>query len=331
MTDEPKSVPESGESGRFVGLLGVLTADLGLKAVALVMALAFWGSVQLSTDVHEQLSLRVIFVAPDGQIVVGDKTFRVQISAVASLAAMEQYRRRRDGELVHIPTDSFGLGPSTIYLNRDLLGLPKSLQVDAIRPSVVRVNVARRITKQVPVKPEITGTPSAGLTVKRWDVIPDQVTIDGPEDAVNSLAAVIAGPISVEKEVRNLVRTARLRTGVLGVQVVDLHEAEVRVEIAAPLLDRRIKDVPVVVKSKLWAPVPTKIELRLKGPLDTLNRLEAADLRAVLSEEFLANARAGVRLKVRIEGLPQGVVRLGPVPQVRLEKKPNSAKPKEKP
>ena len=78
------------------------------------------------------------------------------------------------------------------------------------------------------------------MTVKRWEVLPDQVTVDGPEEEVSALKEVLAGPISVDEEVGNVVRTAKLRTGVLGVQVVDLHEAEVRVEIAAPLLDRAV-------------------------------------------------------------------------------------------
>ena len=318
MSDEITNVPTSEPSARWAGLRSAFTQDLWLKTVALGFALAFWGSVQLSTDVSESVSLRVSFRAPEGQMVVGDKFFRVQVSVTGSLGAMEQYRRRRDGDVVYIPTDSFGLGNSTIYLNRDLLGLPKSLRVEAIRPSVVRVKVARRITRQVPVRAQIQGKPSAGLTVKRWEVLPDQVTVDGPEEEVSALKEVLAGPISVDEEVGNVVRTAKLRTGVLGVQVVDLHEAEVRVEIAAPLLDRAVEGVQVVVKSETFAAQPAEVSLRLKGPLDTLDRLEAADLRAVLDAEKLADASVGDELRVRLEGLPQGVVRLGPVPAVRL-------------
>ena len=264
-------------------------------------------------------------------MVVGDKVFRVQAQVTGSLGAMEQYTRRRDGDAVYIPTDSFGLGSSTIYLNRDLLGLPKSLRVIAIRPSVVRVKVDRRVTKQVPVRAQITGTPSAGLTVKRWDVVPDQVTIDGPEQEVGALKEVLAGPVSVEEEVGDMVRLAKLRTGVLGVQVVDLHEAEVRVEIAAPLLDRSIKGVEVVVKSDRFAPDPNTVDLRLKGPLDTLNRLVAKDLQAVIAREALSQADLGAELPVRLEGLPQGVVRLGALPTVRLIKRVPKSVVKEKP
>ena len=83
-------------------------------------------------------------------------------------------------------------------------------------------------------------------------------------------------------------RLAKLRTGVLGVQVVDLHEAEVRVEIAAPLLDRRFVGVEVMVKSDRFATEPSAVNIRLKGPLDTLNGLVPKDLQAVVGQEFLA-------------------------------------------
>ena len=331
MNDEITNLPEPEKVDRFVRLRSALTEDLTLKTLALIVACVFWTSVQLSTDVEEQLRLRVSFRAPEGQMVVGDKVFRVQVQVTGSLGAMEQYTRRRDGDAVYIPTDSFGLGSSTIYLNRDLLGLPKSLRVIAIRPSVVRVKVARRVTKQVPVRAQITGTPSAGLTVKRWDVVPDQVTIHGPEQEVGSLKEVLAGPVSVEKEVGDVVRLAKLRTGVIGVQVVDLHEAEVRVEIAAPLLDRSIKGVDVVVKSDRFASDPRTVDIRLKGPLDTLNRLVAKDLQAVISQEALGEATLGNELPVRLEGLPQGVVRLGAVPTVRLVKRKVKTSGKEKP
>jgi len=329
--DEITNLPETEKIDRFAKLRSAITQDLWLKTLALVVAVFFWGSVQLSTDVEEQLQLRVSFRAPEGQMVVGDKVFRVQAQVTGSLGAMEQYTRRRDGNAVYIPTDSFGLGNSTIYLNRDLLGLPKSLRVIAIRPSVVRVKVARRVTKQVPVRAQITGKPSPGLTVKRWDVMPDQVTIDGPEQEVGLIKEVLAGPVSVEKEEGDVVRLAKLRTGALGVQVVDLHEAEVRVEIAAPLLDRSITGVQVLVKSDRFAPEPTMLDIRLKGPLDTLDRLVAKDLQAVVSEEALSGAVVGTKLPVRLEGLPQGVVRLGAVPMVRLIKLKTKKSAKEQP
>jgi hypothetical protein len=329
MNDElDTSTPEPTRPSRLSGLLPALTEDLGLKAVALLLALAFWGSVQLSTDVHEQLNLRLAFIAPEGQMVVGEKTFRVQINVVASLASMEQYQRRRKGAVLRVPTDSYGLGNSTVYLNRDLLALPKSMRVEAIRPSVVRVRLARRITRQVPVRAQLTGAPATGLKVKRWEVVPDQVTIDGPEEAVNALKEVIAGPVSVDKVVSNVLRTAPLRTGVMGVQVVDFHEAEVRVEIAAPLLDRQFKGVRVVVKAEGLEAIPQRLTLRLKGPLDTLNRLETGDLRALVPRELAEQTRLGTEVSVQLEGLPQGVVRLGPVPKVRLVK--SAKKPKEK-
>ncbi len=331
MNDEITNLPEPEKVDRFVNVRSALTEDLLLKLLALIVAVFFWGSVQLSTDVEEQLQLRVSFRAPEGQMVVGDKVFRVQAQVTGSLGAMEQYTRRRDGNAVYIPTDSFGLGSSTIYLNRDLLGLPKSLRVIAIRPSVVRVKVARRVTKQVPVRAQITGKPSKGLTVKRWDVMPDQVTIDGPEQEVGALKEVLAGPVSVENQDGNVVRLAKLRTGVLGVQVVDLHEAEVRVEIAAPLLDRRFAGVEVMVKSDRFAAEPSTVNIRLKGPLDTLNRLVSKDLQAVVGQDFLSEATVGQELPVRLEGLPQGVVRLGAVPTVRLIKRAVKASGKEKP
>ena len=64
------------------------------------------------------------------------------------------------------------------------------------------------------------------------------------------------------------------------------------------------------------------MELRLKGPRDSLTRLQADDLRLRLDEGSVQRAQGGGRWTARvvIEGLPQGVIRLGPVPRIEVRK-----------
>ena len=62
--DNKTRVPDNIQSPQEAqGWSTWLLTDLGLKLVALGLALAFWGSVQLSTDVQDQLALRVHFIA----------------------------------------------------------------------------------------------------------------------------------------------------------------------------------------------------------------------------------------------------------------------------
>ena len=51
----------------------------------------------------------------------------------------------------------------------------------------------------------------------------------------------------------------------------------------------------------------------------------------MISQEALGEATLGNELPVRLEGLPQGVVRLGAVPTVRLVKREVKTSGKEKP
>ena len=43
MNDEITAIPEAEKASRFGNLFGAMTQDLWLKAVALALALAFWG------------------------------------------------------------------------------------------------------------------------------------------------------------------------------------------------------------------------------------------------------------------------------------------------
>ena len=151
--------------------------------------------------------------------------------------------------------------------------------------------------------------------MKRWEVLPDQVTVDGPEEEVARSRCWQGRSLSMKRWGMWCVRRS-FEPGVLGVQVVDLHEAEVRVEIAAPLLDRAVEGVKVVVKSETlhWPPrsrcASRDLSIRSTGSRQ-LTCVRYWTLRS-------CDASVEMSCGCGLEGLPQGVVRLGPVPAVQL-------------
>ena len=113
--------------------------------------------------------------------------------------------------------------------------------------------------------------------------------------------------------------TAAVRTEQPGVSIVDLAEVQVAVEINAPLKERKMMGLAVEPGAQ-FQPVRS-MNLRLKGPKDSLTRLRADDLRLRLEEESVQRGPGGQwTARVSVEGLPQGVIRLGPVPRVEVRR-----------
>lgn len=298
--------------------------DLPLKAVALLLALLFWGSVQLVQDSRETLQLSMVVDPPVGHVVVGEAYPTVHVTVAGPLNDIENYRNMVADSPIHLKAQEYGLGRTSVYLNPDLLGLPNSLRTEAIRPSMITLFLDREITRVVAVKPELQGSPSPGLTVTGVQATPSRVSVRGPATEVEALPHVIAGPIDLDGAVNSMSVTAAVRTDRRGVALVDLAEVQVAVEINAPLMERVFEDLQVEANAQYRALGP--INLRLKGPRDSLSRLAPKELRLQLEAVQPRRDSAGrLHLRVLVEGLPQGVVRLGPIPEIKVGPVPRSS------
>jgi hypothetical protein len=322
VTQTVASQPEAAGKSR-TGLRGALFDDLGLKSVALLLSIALWASLQLRQEVRETVEMRVAFSPPEGQMVVGEQVRSVQVTLVGSQASVDGFKSIANGDPVELSTASYGVGTTSVYLNTDLLELPRNLRAEAIRPSVVLVVVARRKTRQIPVTAVVTGKPAAGMIARPAEVVPQHVTVEGPEDLVDGLDQVHTEPVDISGATRTISRKLRLITGRAQVQVVDLSEVRVRVAIEAPVSTVTVRGIRVR-PAEHWLSTQPTVEVTLRGDRESLARLAPEDLAAELILDSVIH-RGGKRLvRTRIVGLPQGVLRTSAPSTVPIER---AAKP----
>jgi YbbR domain-containing protein len=324
----PTVTPKRRASSNRVGWLrAALFEDLGLKSVALLLSIAFWASLQLRQEVRETVEMQVAFRAPEGQMVVGELERTVQVTLGGSQAAVDGFKALASGEPVSLSTASYGVGTTSVYLNTDLLELPRNLRAEAIRPSVVLVVVARRKTRQVPVTAVVTGKPASGMIALPAEVVPQQVTVEGPEDLVDGLDGVHTEAIDLAGATRTISRKLRLITGRAQVQVVDLSEVRVRVAIEAPVATVTVRGIRVR-PAEHWVSAQPTVDVTLRGDRQSLARLTAQDLVAELVLDSVIHKGGKRFVRTRIVGLPQGVLRASAPSMVTIEraKKKNGQK-----
>lgn len=88
-------------------------------------------------------------------------------------------------------------GSNSYPINETDIPLPPEIEVVSVEPAAITLELERRQTLNVPVRPAIQGTPSPGYVIASVRVVPVQVAIQGPESRLDGLDFVETTPVSV--------------------------------------------------------------------------------------------------------------------------------------
>jgi YbbR domain-containing protein len=88
-------------------------------------------------------------------------------------------------------------GSNSYPINETDIPLPPEIEVVSVEPAAITLELERRQTLNVPVRPAIQGTPSTGYVIASVRVVPVQVAIQGPESRLDGLDFVETTPVSV--------------------------------------------------------------------------------------------------------------------------------------
>jgi YbbR domain-containing protein len=165
-------------------------------------------------------------------------------------------------------------------LDADMIRLPEGVRgvaVREIRPAVVRVEVQRLATREVPVRVRFTRRSLAGFVIRGLpDVSPATVRVTGPRDDLARLAEIETRPFTVSSE-DSTEFEGRVALDTTGLPDFTVSPRTVRVRGE---LDRRaertVRDVPVASANGTATGVA---DLRLSGPMRVLGELEPGRIR----------------------------------------------------
>lgn len=105
---------------------------------------------------------------------------------------------------------------------------PKNIKITRINPQQVRIRLEALLKKEVGVLPSVHGRLAAGYRIKRIEVIPSRVTVEGAQGIVGPITQIVTQPVDVTGARDNLSREVPL----------DLSGKEIRVEPPKPILVR---------------------------------------------------------------------------------------------
>lgn len=288
--------------------------DLGLKLLALALAVVFWIQVAGQPVVERGIDVPLGFEnVPEGLYVGSDMpdTVRVRVRGAANIVSGLQ-----PGDVV-AAIDLAGERPGRRRLFDMFAGrvrVPFGVEVTQVFPATITVSLeSAGAPRAVTVVPAVEGRPADGFAVGRISTTPATVQVTGPESRLAALTEALTEPVTIEGasgRVRATVTVGvadpmlRLRTPV---------SAQVTVEIVRAPAERVLRAVPVRPEGGARAASiePESVTVGVQGAAD---RVEALDDTGIGAFVDLAGLQPGrYDLPVTVEGgAGIGVTRIDP-------------------
>jgi hypothetical protein len=214
-----------------------------LRLLALTAAIVAWFFASYLPDlerrteprIEREIQAQLSYEVREGFMILNPS----QVAQVRVRGPEEQVRNLRPGDIdVEVPfPESLSLGsPNVVSLGSANVTLPEGLQVTGITPESLTLLIDERITKEVPVIPELTGEPAAGALVQRDRilVVPATVNIVGPRQRVEKIDRARTEPIDLTRHGLTFTTTARVNVDDPDTRVVGVTVVTVEVPLTTP-------------------------------------------------------------------------------------------------
>ena len=186
-----------------------LYANPTYKLLAIAMAFLLWGVSHSSTDVERGFDVPVVVRGiPDDLVIVDQSVPEVNVRIMGSRAAL----RNLSAADIEYPVEVRGAKPGVLKVDVDLgaLDLPRGARPVSRSPSQLELDLARRGTKTVRVRADVTGEPLEGFVLGEIELEPPRVRVTGAQSEVVRLSEVLTETIDVTGAAADIVRQVRV-------------------------------------------------------------------------------------------------------------------------
>ncbi len=208
------------------------------------------------------------------------------------------------------------VGVAAFPVDRECIQLPKRVSIEKIHPAFLTVRIEPEIQKEAPVIVTLTGKPAPGFYIDDALKKPASITLRGPQSLIDPIDAIRTKPLdanglteSIKKEV-----ALDLPVGVTAAAPSELITVELLVK--ERIETRVFEEVPVTGKdaSFEFGIVPPVIRIEIKGPVNTLDKLQLQ--KALAAHVDLKALEPGVYARRAVILLPVGVSLIAASPEI---------------
>ncbi len=205
---------------------GILS-NIGLKILSVALAISLWffvtyqGQSEMAIDAHLEFKN-----VPEGLEILRQDIKKVSLN-IRGHERLLNALMPTDARVVIDMSDA-KKGEAVYYFDKDNVIIPRTIKVQRIEPVSIRVTMDKSISKTVPVRVAVVGTPEKGYRVKSIVVNPSSVTIEGAKTELARIAFLRTEHIDITGIDADVVQNAKLHTGGMNIRT---NIAEVTVTI----------------------------------------------------------------------------------------------------
>lgn len=205
-------------------------SNLGLKILAVVIAIFLWTVARGSSNVERGFDIPVtLHGLPDDLVVVEQSTDAINLRVSGSMVAL----RNVEPTGLEYAIDVTGAKPGRSSYEVDLtrFEFPMGSRVVSRSPAEISLTLEPRRSRPVKVRADVEGRPAQGYRIDKIEIRPPRVRITGARSEVLRLSEVVTEMIDVTGATGTLEREVRVSPGVGHVWADDPRTVTVRVTI----------------------------------------------------------------------------------------------------
>lgn len=188
-------------------MLRLLFHNWPLKLIALITAITLWSTVTREPVAEIGFSVPIEFHnVPENLEITSQNIPQAQIRVRGPARLVREISAVDVHPIINLR--NAGPGERTYELASAQINVPYDVEVVQVVPSQFRLSLDKRTSREVEVRPRVTGSFPAGYQLRSVSATPATVTIIGPERRVLAVDAALTDPIDASGVVGRATFTA---------------------------------------------------------------------------------------------------------------------------
>lgn len=273
-------------------------SNLGLKALALIIAVGLWVAGHRDTERAIEVPVEFRNVPPD--LMVTDNRVDYVVLRVMGPRTLVS---TLDADKVKMSLDLDGAksGTASYPVAADEFNIPRGVTIARITPPVIHLRLEPVSKRTLPVSVRLSGKPLAGYRIAQAGARPESVSVQGPADEVRRLAVIETVAVDVEDLRGGFKRRVRLSNDGRPLTIVP-DQVEVMIAIEEEQATRLFDHFDVRAKgfNGVYRVSPPEASLRISGPKSVVENLKLTSDEVYLNLKGLSVGEHNLPLEMNL-------------------------------
>jgi YbbR domain-containing protein len=272
---------------------------------AVIVALVYWGITVTEEKEIKTFEVSVKFSnVPQNCAVVGpDVHTKINVEVAALSDIMKKFGE--DDIEMTIDAGRFAYGPFVYELTENDLNLPSSISFVRVFPKILQLQLDKKITAKIMLKPQFVGKAGRGKQVVSWSIEPPSLEAEGPQSVIEATKYIPSQPIPLSGR--------EVDFSLPVVPICDDPEVSIKIEnppvlhvtLGEKKTQKVIKGVPVFI-AKLLPNIevrsePREISVVIEGAPQIVDKLAPDQVFAQIDVGGLAISETSYKLKPAVQ------------------------------